>query len=83
MANKELEFKLENGDRLRVEISFHFDSFRYNYEDKKGFGYSSYVTYIEKGKRKGVKVDENLYISQVQYTALELWKELMPTFDNK
>ena len=53
MSHKEKIFKLDNGDRIKVEISFHFDSFRYAYDKSNdNMRYSACVTYIEKAKRK-------------------------------
>ncbi|MGV6945059.1 hypothetical protein [Sphingobacterium kyonggiense] len=81
MAHKEKLFKLENGDRIRVEVDFHFDGFRYKYDkSNEHMGYRASVELIEKGKRKGIRVNNADWIPQIQETALELWQEFKPNF---
>ncbi|MGM1429569.1 hypothetical protein ACS126_09940 [Sphingobacterium lactis] len=81
MAHKEKLFKLENGNKIKVEVDFHFDGFRYKYEKKKGtMSYYAFVTYIEKGKKKGIRVNNEDWLPQIQETALELWQDFKPKF---
>ncbi|WP_185218017.1 hypothetical protein [Sphingobacterium mizutaii] len=81
MAHKEKLFKLENGGKIRVEVDFHFDGFRYKYDKTKGtMSYYAFVTYIEKGKKNGVRENNDEWLSLIQETALELWMEFKPNF---
>lgn len=81
MAHKEKIFKLDNGNRLKVEITFHFDSFRYDYDkSKENMSYYAFVTYLEKGKKKGIRVNNEDWLPQIQKTALELWQDFKPKF---
>lgn len=81
MAHKEKNYKLENGDRIKVEVTFHFDSLRYEFDQsKKNMSYYAFVTYIEKGKKKGVRAENKYWLPQIQETALELWQNFKPKF---
>ena len=81
MAHKEKIFKLDNGNRLKVEITFHFDSFRYDYDkSKENMSYYAFVTYLEKGKKKGIRVNNEDWLPQIQKIALELWQDFKPKF---
>lgn len=81
MAHKEKIFKLANGNRLKVEISFHFDSFRYEYnKSEENMSYYAFVTYLERGKRKGIRVNNEDWLPQIQETAIALWQDFKPKF---
>lgn len=73
----EKEFKLENGDIVKVEVSIWVDAFSTN----KPFGYSSgYISIKRKGKRKFEPFGHNSekYETYIQETKLELWGKLKP-----
>lgn len=84
MSHKEKVFKLANGARIRVEVDFHFDGFRYKYDKTENtMSWSAVVTYIDKGKSKGRILppsQHEQFSNYIKETSLELWEEFKPNF---